>query len=239
MKAVILNSGEGKRMGELTAEKPKCMVKLNEETILARQLRLLSDFGVKEVVITTGPFEEKLREHAEDVSNLNFEFVHNPKFDSTNYIYSLYLVDDIFGKEDVLLLHGDLCFEDEVLKKLVGGGSFGLVNTDEDSPEKDFDAVVQDGFVKKIGVNIEQKQTVGFMPFYHLLNSDFVRWMRSMEDFVDKGELGVYAEEALNPLLESGEVKIKGVDFSDSFCMEIDTPEDLSRAKEILGDLDG
>jgi len=101
MKAIILNSGEGKRMGELTAEKPKCMVKLNEETILARQLRLLSDFGVEDVVVTTGPFKEKLREHAKDVSDLNFKFVHNPEYGSTNYIYSLHLIDDI-GGEDVL-----------------------------------------------------------------------------------------------------------------------------------------
>ncbi len=239
MKAVILNSGEGKRMDELTDEKPKCMVKLNEETILARQLRLLSDFGVKDVIITTGPFEEKLRKHAEAVSDLNFEFVYNPEYGSTNYIYSLYLVDDIVGKENVLLLHGDLCFEREVLNKLVGDGNTGLINTDEDSPKKDFDAQVVDGLVKEIGVDLDYKDKVGFMPFYHLSNTDFAKWIRSIEEFVDEGELRVYAEDALNPLLESEEVRIKGVDFSDNFCMEIDTQKDLGRAKEILGDLDG
>ncbi len=238
MKAIILNSGEGKRMGDLTAEKPKCMVKLNKETILARQLRLLSNFGVTDVVVTTGPFEEKLREHAEAVSDLNIEFIHNPEYDSTNYIYSLYLVDDKI-EEDVLLLHGDLCFEGKVLNKLVDGGSTALIDTDEDSPDKDFDALVEDGFVKSIGVDLESDDTVGFMPFYHLLEEDLSRWMRSIEEFVDEGKLGVYAEDALNPLLKSGEVKLKGVDFSDSFCMEIDTQEDLHKAKEMLEELDG
>jgi len=238
MKAIILNSGEGKRMGDLTAEKPKCMVKLNKETILARQLRQLSEFGVEDVIITTGPFEKKLRDHAEDVSDLNIEFVHNPEYDSTNYIYSLYLVDDKI-EEDVLLLHGDLCFEGKVLNKLVDDRSTGLINTDGGSPDKDFDAFVEHGLVKKIGVDLESNDTVGFMPFYHLSNHDLVRWMDSMEEFVDEGELGVYAEDALNPLLKSGEVKLKGVDFSDSFCMEIDTQEDLGRAKDILEELDG
>jgi len=180
-----------------------------------------------------------LREHAEAVSDLDIEFVHNPEYDSTNYIYSLYLVDDIFGKEDVLLLHGDLCFEREVLNKLVCEGNTGLINTDEDSPEKDFDAQVVDGLVKEIGVDLDYKDKVGFMPFYHLSNTDFAKWIRSIEEFVDEGELRVYAEDALNPLLESEEVRIKGVDFSDNFCMEIDTQKDLGRAKEILGDLDG
>lgn len=42
MKALIFNSGIGKRMGELTKHSPKCMVKLkNSETIFERQLRLL------------------------------------------------------------------------------------------------------------------------------------------------------------------------------------------------------
>ena len=40
MKAVIFNSGLGRRMGKLTKDKPKCLLKLyNDETILERQIR--------------------------------------------------------------------------------------------------------------------------------------------------------------------------------------------------------
>ena len=42
MKALILNSGLGKRMGTLTSEHPKCMTELSVgETIVSRQLRQL------------------------------------------------------------------------------------------------------------------------------------------------------------------------------------------------------
>ena len=55
MKALILNSGLGSRMGTLTSEQPKCMTQISgDETILSRQLRQLVDVGVEEVVITTG-----------------------------------------------------------------------------------------------------------------------------------------------------------------------------------------
>ena len=55
MKALILNSGLGSRMGVLTAEHPKCMTEISpRETILSRQLRQLSDAGIRDVVITTG-----------------------------------------------------------------------------------------------------------------------------------------------------------------------------------------
>ena len=41
MKALILNSGLGSRMGALTSEHPKCMTELNpKETILSRQRSL-------------------------------------------------------------------------------------------------------------------------------------------------------------------------------------------------------
>ena len=53
MKAVILNSGLGTRMGELTKEHPKCMTEIAPgETIVSRQLRLLSEAGIQEIVMT-------------------------------------------------------------------------------------------------------------------------------------------------------------------------------------------
>lgn len=56
MKALILNSGVGSRMGAITAAHPKCMTPITEtDTILSRQLRLIKQSGIREVVITTGP----------------------------------------------------------------------------------------------------------------------------------------------------------------------------------------
>ena len=61
MKALILNSGIGKRMGVLTKEHPKCMTELHDgETILSRQLRQLSVYGISDVVITTGFYHDAM-----------------------------------------------------------------------------------------------------------------------------------------------------------------------------------
>lgn len=55
MKALILNSGLGQRMGVITNEHPKCMTEVSyKNTILSRQLRILTSFGVDEVIMTTG-----------------------------------------------------------------------------------------------------------------------------------------------------------------------------------------
>ena len=61
MKALILNSGLGHRMGALTSEHPKCMTEISStETILSRQLNLLCECGITEVVMTTGYFDSVL-----------------------------------------------------------------------------------------------------------------------------------------------------------------------------------
>ena len=91
VRALILNSGMGTRMGEMTLNHPKCMTEIgNGDTILSRQLRLLSDFEVKDVVITTGPFENLLKRYCINLGlNMSYTFVHNDLYKETNYIYSI------------------------------------------------------------------------------------------------------------------------------------------------------
>ena len=92
MKALILNSGLGSRMGVLTSEHPKCMTEISpRETILSRQLNQLSEAGIRDVVITTGYYDGILVDYCHSLDlPLNFTFVKNPVYDQTNYIYSIY-----------------------------------------------------------------------------------------------------------------------------------------------------
>ena len=115
MKALILNSGLGSRMGVLTSEHPKCMTEISpRETILSRQLRLLSEAGVRDVVMTTGYYDQALVDYCRSLDlPLDFTFVKNPVYDQTNYIYSIYCAKEYLD-DDLLLMHGDLVFENEV-----------------------------------------------------------------------------------------------------------------------------
>ena len=71
MKALILNSGKGSRMGDLTKTHPKCMTEIaSMETIISRQLRQVAEQGISEVIITTGPFEEKLIHYVESLGGI-------------------------------------------------------------------------------------------------------------------------------------------------------------------------
>ena len=59
MKAIILASGEGKRLRPLTDNLPKPLIKIGDKTILGHQLDNLIRCHIRDIIITTGPFEDK------------------------------------------------------------------------------------------------------------------------------------------------------------------------------------
>lgn len=233
MKALILNSGLGHRMGDLTREHPKCMTEIAPgETILSRQLRLLSEAGLKEIVITTGYYDQVLMDYCEQLdTDLQFTFMKNPDYDRTNYIYSIFCAREEL-KDDILLLHGDLVFESSVLQEILDCPSSCMkVSSTLPLPDKDFKAVVADGMVQKVGIEFFDS-AMEAQAMYKLLQPDWERWMAAICDFCEKGETGCYAEKALNTL--DGVCGIQALDVQDRLCTEIDTPEDLAAVKARL-----
>ena len=201
MKALILNSGLGSRMGTLTMQHPKCMTELeNGETIVSRQLKLLSEAGIREVVMTTGPFEESLKGHCLGLGlSLDITFVPNPDYDKTNYIYSIYCAREYLDS-DQILMHGDLVFEEEVLRQVITAPrSVMTVSSTLPLPEKDFKAVIRDGKVSKVGVEFFE-DAVEAQALYGLKLEDWRIWLSKICEFCETGRRDVYAEKALNEL---------------------------------------
>ena len=118
MRALLLNSGMGKRMGVLNKHFPKCMNELwGKETVLGRQLRILEECGITNVVITTGYLEPILVKHCYSLGfSLDYTFVNNPVYAKTNYIYSIYLAQKYLN-DDILLIHGHLVFDSVILSE--------------------------------------------------------------------------------------------------------------------------
>lgn len=229
MKALIFNSGIGKRMGVLTQSTHKSLVILNDgETILERQIRILSECGIKEFVITTGPYEEKLKAVCAKYPELTFQFIHNDVYDKTNYIYSFYLTKEYLD-DDFLTLHGDLVFNKKLIIDVLNNPerSIGLINKTLPKPEKDFKARVINGEVKEIGINIFDDNCFAFQPLYKLSKENILAWWQHVADFIEAGTNGCYAENALNEITDK--VIIKAMQYDEYFIDEIDNPDDYER----------
>ena len=236
MKALILNSGLGHRMGVLTSEHPKCMTEISShETILSRQLQMLFDAGIKDVVITTGYFDAVLVSYCNSLDlPIRYTFIKNPIYDQTNYIYSIYCARDYLD-DDVILMHGDLVFENEVFDQVLSSPvSCMTVSSTLPLPEKDFKAVIKDDKVIRVGVEFFN-DAMAAQPLYKLLKDDWKIWLDKIVDFCENDKVKVYAENALNEL--DGAVNIHTLDVANMLCAEIDNPEDLavvsSKLKEV------
>lgn len=227
MKALILNSGLGKRMGVLTSDHPKCMTLISAtDTILSRQLKQLVSFGIKEVVITTGFFDEILIEYCNSLDlPLEYKFVKNPDYATTNYIYSIYCAKDYLDS-DIILIHGDLVFEDYVLDSMFNQNhSCMAVSSTIPLPQKDFKALIENNKITKVGIDFFDN-ALAAQPLYILHRKDWLIWLESIIGFCEEGKVNCYAEDALNEVAEKCE--IYPFDFKNSLCGEIDRPEDLS-----------
>ena len=227
MKALILNSGMGSRMGVLTSEHPKCMTEVStRDTILSRQLKQLAAAGITEVVMTTGLFDSVLVNYCEGLDlPLHYTFVKNPIYRETNYIYSIYCAREYLD-DDILLMHGDLVFENSVFDAVCASETSCMtVSSTLPLPEKDFKAVVKDGKVVKVGIEFFT-DAMAAQPLYLLKRADWKKWLDNICAFCESGNTRVYAENALNEIGE--QLDIRPLDVENQLCAEIDNPEDLA-----------
>lgn len=236
MKALILNSGTGSRMGVLTSEHPKCMTEITaKETILSHQLKQIAEAGIEEVVMTTGPFDSLLVNYCQSLElPVHIVFVKNPVYRETNYIYSIYCAREYLN-DDILLMHGDLVFENTVLDAVMASGqSCMAVSSTLPLPEKDFKAVIQDGRITRIGIEFFN-EAVAAQPLYKILKKDWNVWLDRITEFCESNQVKCYAENAFNKVSDA--CLLYPLDVKGQLCSEIDSPEDLAvvsgRLKEV------
>ncbi len=227
MKALLLNSGVGIRMGNLTKHSPKCMCVIGAGyTILSRQLYQIAEAGIREAVITVGPFAGMLKEHVSGLNlPLHVTYVPNPLYSETNYIYSMHLAAEHLN-DDIMLLHGDLVLESSVLSDLIASKkSVVAVDSALPLPDKDFKARVQNGRVTAIGIEFFGPDCVACQPAYVFRREDFAVWLKAIGEFCQEGLRKVYAENAFNA--QNGSIPLYPMELDGRLCNEIDNLDDM------------
>ncbi len=114
MKAVILTAGQSLRMRPLAQDMPKCLLAINGEAILSRQLRILRSCGVWDIAVVAGWQEQQLAARYGDEVSL----LHNPDYQDTGSIYSLWLAWGV-QDDDVVVLNADVVFTEAPIRELL------------------------------------------------------------------------------------------------------------------------
>ena len=117
--ACLLAAGTGSRLRPITHSIPKCLTEINGIPILERLISCLRDQGFKRLVVVTGHLEQSIREFLDRYAGeMIVEYVHNPIYETTNNIYSLWLAGQAI-QEPFLLVESDLIFKASLLKELL------------------------------------------------------------------------------------------------------------------------
>ena len=243
MKAIILVAGMGSRLKALTKDNPKCMVKVNGETLIERVLSQLDKCNLEEIILVLGYKKEVLKEY---INNLKIKtkvsYIDNDIYDKTNNIYSLYMAKEEMLKNDILLLESDLIFDDSILKNLTADSNKNMAVIASYEPWMDGTCVKLDSenniidFVtsKKFDFNNTKDlyKTVNIYKFSKEFNKCYIKFL---EAYLSSNGENQYYETVLETMINVLPNKLKGFVLNDNQkWYEIDDKQDLDIAESIF-----
>lgn len=234
----------GRRLGDLTKDNTKCMVKVNGVALIDRLLGQLSALELNRVVIVVGYEGDKLIAHIGDryAGRLNIEYIVNPIYDRTNNIYSLALTKDKLQEDDTLLIESDLIFDDKMFSLILGNPYPNLalvakyqtwmdgtmVRIDEDNNVVNF--ITKSAF-KYSDVDYYYK-TVNIYKFSReFLVQKYIPFLDAYCAALGNNE---YYEQVLRVICMLDNSELKALPISDEKWYEIDDVQDLDIAEALF-----
>jgi len=111
MKAIIIAAGYGSRLGNHTKKIPKALIDVNGKSILKRQTELLQANGITEIIVVTGPNQEKFLDK-------KLKYVKDNFYKNHDQLGSLMEARNFFNSE-LLILFSDVLFDNQILSKII------------------------------------------------------------------------------------------------------------------------
>jgi choline kinase len=248
MKAIIVAAGPGSRLMPITNEKPKCLLDIGGKTILERALGALGENGVEDIVVVKG-----YKSHLIDYPDVTY--CHNPEFRKNNILRSLFYAEDEMN-DDFIFSYSDILYSREIVARLIGSEADVALIVDvnwiqtyegrDQHPISEAELVkVEDGKVVRIGKGIVSPEEahgefIGLAKFtksgaetmkaaYRRVSEDHCASPFQNAASLDKA----YITDMLQELVDNG-LLVQSVDIEGGW-VEIDTPQDLERARGMFG----
>lgn len=161
-RAILLSAGQGKRLLPLTADRPKCLIKVGARTLLEWQVDALLESGVREVVVVAGYRSDLVervvsRRYARRPVRIEF----NPFFDISDNLASCWIARAAMA-DDFLLLNGDIIFDTAVLHRVLESEPAPItltVNFKDEYDDDDMKVKLSRGVVRRVSKTLAPQQT--------------------------------------------------------------------------------
>ena len=222
MDAVILCAGFGSRMGSLSLQKPKTLIKVAGRSILERHIILLGSHVDRFIIVSNEKFSQAI-EKALCKLNVNFEIVIN-KYPEKGNGYSFILAFDHIKSKKFILTMGDHIYEKDFIEEAVK--KEGLIVDRKGyyiDPKEATKVKVKRGRIEDIGKDL--KEFDGFDTGFFILSK--ARIKKEILESLKK-------EKTIEMKDVAKKLSLKAAFLDGKFWMDIDTKEDVEKAKRNL-----
>lgn len=233
MKALIMAAGKGSRISEKISGVPKCTLPLPDGTpIIRRSVQMMLELGI-EPVLCIGYQGQKIKEA---LNGLPVRYYENPFYSVTNNIASLWFtLPELDGKDDLLLLSGDLYYPRSFLEKALAaqGNLTMFVDTSRIHDGDFYFHLDADGYVDDFGPKLPLPMRACEYMGFSKIGAPFVAaFKKRLLEYVEREEYALYFEHIVLSYSKAHEQKIELVDVAGEFWREYDYFEDYKLVLE-------
>jgi len=237
MIGVILAAGMAKRLRPLTDERPKCLLKIGERTLLQRTVDALVAAGISELVVVTGYRADQIRTFLDEhYPQLTIHFIHNADYEHNNNIYSLWMTRPYTDGREFLLSDSDILFDPQIIPAVLRTEGNALALNRHELGEEEIKVIVDaDNRVTEISKVCSIEQAIGESVGFEKMTADYsTALFRELEQMIEReGLIDVFYERAFERLIPQGHT-FRIVDTTRYFSIELDTVDDFHNAQQLI-----
>ncbi len=237
MIGVILAAGMAKRLRPLTDERPKCLLKLGERTLLQRTVDGMIAAGIRELVVVTGYRANMIHDFlTETYPELTIHFIDNVDYQHNNNIFSLWLTRPYTDGRDFLLMDSDILCDPAIIPTVINVGDSALALNRHELGEEEMKVVADaEGRITEISKTCRPEDAAGESVGIERMTPDYsTALFRELEQMIEReGLIDIFYERAFERLIPQGHT-FRIVDTTDLFSIELDTPEDFENAQRLI-----
>ncbi len=237
MIGVILAAGMAKRLRPLTNDKPKCLLKVGERTLLERTVEAMRQTGIAEFVVVTGYCADQIRDFlTAHYPQTIFHFLHNVDYEHNNNIYSLWMSGQVVRGREFLLMDSDILCDPAAVGRIACEQEPALAVNRHELGEEEMKVVVDaDCRITEISKTCRPEDAMGESVGIEHVTPEYSEALFHELDLMieHEGLIDIFYERAFERLIPQGHT-FRVVDTTTYFSYELDTPEDFQRAQELM-----